>query len=97
MRADHFNIVGAGKLGSEYSSFPPASGVEGIICMEIGLKMEAGDCPLLNMNAMRNISVKTVLKAEQGIHYCTLAEKVILLVVSVCVSVSICLRSVWPI
>ncbi len=24
------------------------------ICMPIGLKMEAGDCPTLNMNAMEN-------------------------------------------
>ncbi len=24
------------------------------ICMQIGLKMEAGDCPTLNMNAMEN-------------------------------------------
>ncbi len=31
-------------------------------CMQIGLKMKAGDCPPLNMNAMHNISVTTVLK-----------------------------------
>ncbi len=35
---------GAGKVGSEYSSW----------FMQIGLKMEAGDCPTLNMNAMEN-------------------------------------------
>ncbi len=36
---------GAGKVGSEYSSW---------FCMQIGLKMEAGDCPTLNMNAKEN-------------------------------------------
>ncbi len=48
---------GAGKVGSEYSSW--FIRLESIscpvqICMQIGLKMEAGDCPKLNMNAMEN-------------------------------------------
>ncbi len=30
--------------------------------VQIGLKMEPGDCPLLNINAMRAISVKSFLK-----------------------------------
>ncbi len=30
--------------------------------MQKGLKMETGDCPSLNMNDMRKISVKTLLK-----------------------------------
>ncbi len=42
---------GAGKVGSEYSSW--FIRLE-CICMQIGLKMEAGDCPTLNMNAMKN-------------------------------------------
>ena len=33
--------------------------------VEIGLKMEAGDCPPFNMNAMQNMTVKTVLKIEE--------------------------------
>ena len=32
--------------------------------MQLGLKMEAGDCPPLNMNAMQNISVKTPLNSR---------------------------------
>ncbi len=31
--------------------------------VQIGLKMEAGDCPALNINAMRAISVKSYLNA----------------------------------
>ncbi len=30
--------------------------------VQIGLKMEAGDCPPLNLNAMRAVSVKSYLK-----------------------------------
>ncbi len=33
-----------------------------VYCVQTGLKMKAGDCPPLNMNAMQNISVKTALK-----------------------------------
>ncbi len=48
---------GAGKVGSEYSSW--FIRLECIscpvqICMQIGLKMEAGDCRTLNMNAKEN-------------------------------------------
>ena len=32
------------------------------IFVQIGLKMEAGYCPSLNMNAMQKISVKTFLR-----------------------------------
>ncbi len=30
-------------------------------CVQIGLKLEAGDCPPLNINAMRSATVKSVL------------------------------------
>ncbi len=33
------------------------------ICMQIGLKMEAGDCPTLNMNAMENYLLSHSLNA----------------------------------
>ncbi len=39
----------------------PDSAHSECICMQIELKMEAGDYPPLNMNTKRNISVKTVL------------------------------------
>ncbi len=35
------------------------------------LEMEARDCPPLNMNAMRNISVKTVLKSVSEVEFIT--------------------------
>ncbi len=31
--------------------------------MQIGLNMEAGDCPTLNMNAMEKLSVKSFLNS----------------------------------
>ncbi len=34
--------------------------------VQIGLKTEAGDCPPLNINAMRAISVKSYLKKDHG-------------------------------
>ena len=35
--------------------------------VQIGLKMEPGDCPPLNINAMRAVSVKSVLKYKGAI------------------------------
>ena len=55
---------GAGKQGSGYISW--FRRLECISTMldfvQIGLKMEAGDCPPLNINAMSAISVKSYLK-----------------------------------
>ncbi len=48
---------GAGKQGSEYVSW-----FRQLECIQIGLKMEARDCPPLNINAMWAISVKSYLK-----------------------------------
>ncbi len=46
---------GAGKVCSEYSSwFIWLECISWRFLMQIGLKMEAGDCPTLNMNAMEN-------------------------------------------
>ncbi len=50
---------GAGKVGSEYSSW-----FIRLVCMQIGLKMEAGDCPTLNMNAMEDYLLSHSLKKE---------------------------------
>ena len=41
--------------------------------VQIGLKMEAGDCPPLNMNAMWAISVKSYLNAVAEHKECFLA------------------------
>ncbi len=51
---------GAGKQGSEYTSilwFRQLKCIKSI--SRIGLKMEAGNCPLLNINAMWAVSVKS--------------------------------------
>ncbi len=34
--------------------------------MQIGIKMEPGDCPTLNINAMPAISVKSFLNMNKG-------------------------------
>ncbi len=36
------------------------------ICIQIGLKMEAGDCPTLNMNAMENYLLSHSLNTFYG-------------------------------
>ncbi len=63
---------GAGKVGSEYSSW--------FIRLEcIRLKMEAGDCPTLNMNAKENYLLSQSLKQILSIHMeCTCHDMVIL-------------------
>ena len=35
-----------------------------VYTMQIGLKLEAGDCPTLNMNAMENYLLSHSLKSE---------------------------------
>ncbi len=54
--AEHLRYVryswGAGKIGSEDSSWFRRLECPVQICVQIGLKMEAGDCPQLNMNAI---------------------------------------------
>ena len=44
---------------------------ESVLVVQIGLKMEPGDCPPLNINAMRAISVKSFLKTADLWFYCT--------------------------